>query len=101
MCKVFVHRDKSKCLIALPTETEHVRIFEKTLIREFSCVNTRLAFNTQILLSNKKNEKAIFDLEINGQRRIKRISAKILKMDENNQYGQAMTKPLPYGCVKK
>ena len=22
-------------------------------------------------------------------------------MDENNQYRQAMTKPLPYGCIKK
>ena len=22
-------------------------------------------------------------------------------MDENNQYGQAMTKPLPYGCIKE
>ena len=22
-------------------------------------------------------------------------------MDENNQYGQAMTKALPYGCIKK
>ena len=22
-------------------------------------------------------------------------------MDENNQYGNAMTKPLPYGCIKK
>ena len=22
-------------------------------------------------------------------------------MDENNQYGQAMTKPLPYSCIKK
>ena len=22
-------------------------------------------------------------------------------MEENNQYGQAMTKPLPYGCIKK
>ena len=26
---------------------------------------------------------------------------KILKTDENNQYGMAMTKPLPYGCIKK
>ena len=25
-----VHRDKSKCLIALPTEAEHFRVFEKT-----------------------------------------------------------------------
>ena len=22
-------------------------------------------------------------------------------MDENNQYGQARTKPLPYGCIKR
>ena len=22
-------------------------------------------------------------------------------MDENNQYEQAMTKPLPYGCIRK
>ena len=51
-----VHRDKSKCLIALPTDAEHVRVFEKTLIGCFSCVNTRLAFDTQILLSEKENE---------------------------------------------
>ena len=31
----------------------------------------------------------------------KRMSAVILKMDENNQYGNAMTKPLPIGCIKK
>ena len=36
---------KSKCLIALPTAAEHVRVFEKTLIGGFSCVNTRLAFD--------------------------------------------------------
>ena len=45
-----IHKDKSKCLTALPTEAEHVRIFEKTLIGGFSCVNTKLAFDTQILL---------------------------------------------------
>ena len=31
----------------------------------------------------------------------KRITTKILKMGKNNQYGQAMTKPLPHGCIKK
>ena len=31
---------------------------------------------------------------------VKRFSSKIIKMDENNQYGFAMTKPLPYGCIK-
>ena len=37
-----VIRDQSKCLIALPVE--HARVFEKTLIGGFSCINTRLAF---------------------------------------------------------
>ena len=32
---------------------------------------------------------------------LKKFSSKIIKMDENNQYGMAMTKPLPYGCIKK
>ena len=36
----YVHRDRSKCLIALPTEVEHLKLFEKTLIGGFSCVNT-------------------------------------------------------------
>ena len=27
--------------------------------------------------------------------------SKILKLDESNQYGYAMTKPLPTGCIKK
>ena len=96
-----VHRDKSKCCIALPTDTERARVFEKTLIGSFSCVNTRLAFDTEILLDNNKNEKVIFDLYINGKKQTKRFSTKILKVNENNQYGQAMTKPLPYGCIKK
>ena len=30
------------------------------------------------------------------ERQAKRFSSKIIKMDENNQYGFAMTKPLPY-----
>ena len=30
----------------------------------------------------------------------KRIVTKILKMDENNQFGNAMTKPLPKGSIK-
>ena len=65
-------------------------------------MNTRLAFDTEILLKdNKKNSKVLFDLLIDGKKQPKRISSKILIMDENNQYGQAMTKPLQYGCIKK
>ena len=76
-------------------------LFEKTLIGGFSCVNTRLAFDTEILLDDKRNEKVLLDLIIDGQKQTKRISSKILKLGENNQYGMAMTKPLPSGCVRK
>ena len=76
-------------------------MIQKTLIGGSSCVNTRLAFDTEILLGNKKNEKVIFDLYIDGKKQTQRIPTKILKMDENNQYGHAMIKPLPYGCIKK
>ena len=31
----------------------------------------------------------------------RRIITKILKMDESNQYGFAMTKPMPAGCIKE
>ena len=96
-----VHRNKSKCCIALPTDAEFVRVFEKTLIGGFSCVNTRLAFDTDILVKDPKNEKVLVEITIDGKKQLKRFSSKILKMDENNQYGQAMTKPLLYGCIKK
>ena len=55
------HRGQSKCLIALPTELE-------TLIGGFGCVNTRLAFDTQILLNDKQNKKVVFDLLINTKK---------------------------------
>ena len=55
-----VHRDKSKCCIALPTNAEHAMVFEKTLIGGFGCVNARLAFDTEILLNDdKKNNKVL------------------------------------------
>ena len=96
-----VYRGKSKCCIGLPTDAERVRVFEKTLIGGFTGVNIRLAFGTEILLNgNKQNDKVLFDLHIDGKK-TKRISSKILKMDENNHYEQPLTKPLPYGCITK
>ena len=41
----YVQRNKSKCAIAKPTDAEIIRVFEKTLIGEYSCVNTRMAFD--------------------------------------------------------
>ena len=97
-----VHHKKSKCCITLPPNADFIRVFEKTLIGSFSCVNTRLAFDTDILANDPKTEKVLTDVTINGKKnQLKRFSSKILKMDENNQYGQVMTKPLSYGCIKK
>ena len=64
----------------------------------YSCVNTRTGFETDIFLKDTKNEKVLFKT-VDGQ--LKRFSSKIIKMDENNQYGMAMTRPLPYGCIKR
>ena len=74
---------------------------KKILIGGFSCVNTRLTFDTEILIDDNKNEKILFDLYIDGKKQTKRISSNILKMDENNQYEMAVTKPLSYSCILK
>ena len=92
-----VQRLKSKCLIALPTDAESIKVFEKTVMGGYSCVNTRVAFDTDLFLKNTKNEKVIFKTA-NGE--LKRISSNIIKMDENSQYGIAMTRPLPCSCIK-
>ena len=83
----------------------------------FSCVNTRLSFDTEILLPNTNkmqvdrvdNEWKDYDYKVCYKLKLdndegyesKRVISKILKLDENNQYGFAMTKPLPTGCIKK
>ena len=74
-----------------------IRVFEKALIEGYSCVNTRAAFDAEIFLRDKDNEKVLFQT---AEGEVKRFSSKIIKMDENSQYGLAMTKPLPYGCIK-
>ena len=45
-------REMSRIILALPTKLEHVEIFEETVTGGLSSVNTRLAFDTQILLRN-------------------------------------------------
>ena len=47
------------------------------------------------------NYKVCYNLRLNNEEmQPKRIIAKILKFDENNQCGFGMTKPLPTGCIK-
>ena len=47
-----IEREMSKIILALPTKHDHVESFEETVIGGFSCVNTRLALDSQILLPN-------------------------------------------------
>ena len=81
----WIHCNKSKCSIALPTDAEFIRIFEKTLIGGSNCVNSRLAFGTDILLKNPSSEKVLIEIEKEkGETQLKMFSSKIVKMDENN-----------------
>ena len=66
----------------MPTKYEHVEILEETVIGGSSCVNTRLAFNSQILLPNLKNKddlenslmnkdynyKVVYNLKMNNKK---------------------------------
>ena len=86
-----------------------VEIFEETVVGGYSCVNTRLAFDTLILLPNLDNPmlynsminknlnyKVVYNLKFDK----KRVITKNFKLDENNHYGNRKTKPLPTGCIK-
>ena len=69
-------------------------------------VNARLAVDTEILLPNlintetsesqrDYNYKVCYRIKLNNE---KEYAKKILKLDENNQYGYGRTKTLPTGC---
>ena len=79
----------------------------------FQMCKTRLSFNTEILLANFENPdkdnwkdysyKVCYNLKLDGDEKYstKRVISKILKLDENNQYDHAMTKPMPTGSIEK
>ena len=111
-----------KVIFALPTSSAYIKIFEKTLSGAFSCVNTRLGCDTEILLPNLKqldfnkmtidesihafkrdNLKVCSGSKLDGEKNYSehRVITKILKLDENNQHGLAMTKPMAVGSTKE
>ena len=117
-----LQREQSKVILALPANNNQMEVFEKTVAGGFSCVNNRFSFDTEILMPNLSKEdynamtidqsfkaykhndlKIGYLLKLYGENKPekKRVFAKILKLDENNQYGFAMTKPMPTGCIKE
>ena len=49
---------------------------KKALISGFSCVNTRLAFHTEILIDDKGSEKVLFNLNIDAKKKKKKKKIK-------------------------
>ena len=108
-----IQREQSKCILALPINNIQMEIFEKTLSGGFSSVNTRFLFDTELLMLNltqndyqkmsidqsfkafKRDDlKVVYSLKLDNEKKFqkKRIITKIIKFDENNQYGFSMTK---------
>ena len=67
-----MHIDKSRVNIALPTEAKTAQLFEKILMGGISRVNTWLAFDTNIFLSNKYEESKRQDLKIVYDKKIRK-----------------------------
>ena len=67
----------------------------------------KIFMNKLINLRNEENKKSdhklIYKIQIDREEMSKqrRVFSKIFKLDENNQYGFAMRKPLPIGIFKK
>ena len=97
-----IQRHTSKVIISFPTNAGIIELMEKTLIGGMSIVNTRVAFDSNIFIKGKE-QTLVYKIrnKATNEMEDKRVSAVILKMDENNHYGNAMTKPLPIGCIKK
>ena len=45
-----IERDISKIIITLPTNNTIIEVFDKTTSGSFSCVDTTLGFDTEILM---------------------------------------------------
>ena len=104
----YIEREMSKIILALPTKLDHVEIFEQTVTGGFSSVNTRLAFDTKILLLNLPKLKPNLDFENNpmskdfdykvvyilklgkNKAQKKRVISTTLQLDENNQYDKTI-----------
>ena len=79
----------------MPTDADYVRLFEKTVIGGFSCVNTRLAFDTNILLKDTGQEKVLVEISIDGKKQLKKVLVHNFKNGQEqpvwNGHGKAIT----------
>ena len=84
-----IQREQTKSILMLPFNNTQVELFEKTLCGDFSCVNTRLSFDTEILKSNL-TERDYHNMSIDQSfKAFKRDDLKViysLKLDKNDSF---------------
>ena len=84
-----IQREQTKSILMLPFNNTQVEVFEKTLCGDFSCVNTRLSFDTEILMSNL-TERDYHNMSIDQSfKAFKRDDLKViysLKLDKNDSF---------------
>ena len=97
-----IQRHTSKVIISFPINADIIELMEKTLIGGMNIVNRRVEFDSNIFIKGKE-QKLVHKIKNKATNEMenKRVSTLILKMDENNQCGNAVTQPLPIGCIKK
>ena len=63
----------------------------------------KMTIDKSLQVYKKQDLKVSCKLKLNGDKTSadKKIKSKILKLDENSQYGYALTMPLPTGCIEK
>ena len=47
-----IEKEQSEVILALLTKNNITEVFEKTVTREFSCINICLSFDTELLMPN-------------------------------------------------
>ena len=80
-----IQREQSKVIVALPTDNKQMKTFEKTLSGGFSCVNTGLSFEREILMPNltkKDSQKMNFNQRFKAYKTYLKL---IYKINLDNQ----------------
>ena len=115
-----IERQKSTVIIVMPTNGKIFQVNKKLLTGRFIYINFRLGFDLEVLSGTVittaiKNDnrfifqslqvcmKLIYNLKLGNEKSSsqKRITAKIVKLHESNQYGYARLRPISTGCFKQ
>ena len=75
-------KDLSKVIVSLSTKSESVDVFERIIISRFSCRNTRLAFDSTILLQKDTGSQETLKF----QKFLQNIALAFLRVGTGTQY---------------